>query len=287
MLKGSWGLINASDGVYAGYLDGVWGRPIDTQIEGRGLFKCKIQVSGNSRYLYEDRLEDVFSGASLLFLNHTEAVKKEERIGKGTRERSLTIIMPVTDGDVAGCSREDPAVDRAARALQQGFHHQRCEPPAAALQRVDSFFNGRSSSAIKDKLSRARVDEMTGLLLETFFKQYEPARTYALTGREVRRAHAARDIIMSDLSATPHLNHLSRSVGLNRMNLNRAFREVFGTTVFQLLLEERMKLALALLETGEQSGADIAASCGYEHYSNFSAAFKRYYKFSPSAVTRQ
>lgn len=69
MLTGSWGLIEASDGVYAGHLDGVWDRDVDTRIEGRGLFKCKIQVSGNSRYLYSDRLEDDFSGASLLYLN--------------------------------------------------------------------------------------------------------------------------------------------------------------------------------------------------------------------------
>lgn len=214
-------------------------------------------------------------------------MKKQERIGKGTRERSLTIIIPVTEGDIGGCSRENASVDRAARSLQQGFHHQRNTPSAAALRRVGAFFDGSCSPATRDKVSRARLDELTGLLLETFFEQYEPARTYALTGREVRRAHEARDILMSDLSVTPGLNQLGRAVGLNRMNLNLAFREVFGTTVFQFLLKERMRLALTLIEQREKSGADIAASCGYEHYSNFSAAFKRYYKFSPSAVARQ
>lgn len=287
VFDGSWGLITASDEVYAGYLDGVWKRPLRYKIEGEDLFKCKIQAWGDSRYIYSERLEDIFSGSALLFLNHTRSVKKEESIAEGVRERSLTIVIPVTDESVGGCSRDDPAVDRAARVLQQGFYHQRCEPPAAGLHRVDSFFDGRCPPSVKDKLSRAKLDELTSLLLGVFFEQYEPARSYALTSREMRRAQEARDIIMNDLSATPRLNHLGRTIGLNRMNLNRAFREVFGTTVFQFLFEERMKLALTLLKKNDQSGADIAASVGYEHYSNFSTAFKRYYKFSPSEVSRQ
>ena len=287
MFDGSWGLVHASDAVYAGYLDGIWKTPLLLPIQGEGLFKCKIQVHGNSRYTYDDSFEDVFAGPSLMFLHHTKTVKKEERIEKDVRERSLTIIIPVTDGHIGGCSRDDPAVDQAAAVLLRGFYHQRMEPPALALRRVNAFFDGESSSAVKDKLSRAKLDELTCLLLETFFEQFKPARTYSLTGREVRRALEARDIIMRDLSATPQLDHLGRTIGLNRMNLNRAFREVFGTTVFRFLLQERMKLALTLLEEGGQSGADIAASCGYEHYSNFSAAFKRHYNFSPSAMTRQ
>ncbi len=286
MFEGSSGRFFASDAVDAGWLDGIWRETTEYKMSGEGLFKCKIQVSGHSRYVYNRRQEDIFTGPSLVFLNHAEGLEKQERVNKGVRERSLTFIVPITDEDVGGCSRENPAVDRAARDLGQDFYLRRCEPPAAAFRCVSAFFDGKTSTHAKDKFARSKVDELICVLLDAFFEKYEPPRSYALTTKEVRRAREARDIIMNDLSVTPQLNSLGRAVGLNRLNLNRAFREVFGTTVFQFLLEERMKLAFSLLEQGEDPGTLVASACGYDHYSNFSAAFKRFYKISPSAVGR-
>ncbi len=62
-----------------------------------------------------------------------------------------------------------------------------------------------------------------------------------------------------------------------------------ASTPYQMLLDIRMNKAWELLSTGLQV-AQTAYAVGYEHPSNFSAAFTRFYGRSPKSIaslTRQ
>ena len=60
------------------------------------------------------------------------------------------------------------------------------------------------------------------------------------------------------------------------------FRELFGTTVFNYLTEQRMKQAEELLRSGKLSIAEVANLIGYSQPASFAAVFKRKFGITPS-----
>lgn len=96
------------------------------------------------------------------------------------------------------------------------------------------------------------------------------------------KMHDARDIILSRYTDMPSLHALAVLIGTNECTLKRAFREEFGTTVFQYLFDHRMMLAAKYLLDTTLPIQIIATRLGYDYQSHFCTAFKRKYGLSPS-----
>lgn len=101
---------------------------------------------------------------------------------------------------------------------------------------------------------------------------------------DVDKLHYAREIILQRMNEPCSLMQLARLTGLNDFKLKKGFRDLFGTTVFGYLLEERMTLAKRRLLEGQMSIADIAAEVGYKNATHFTAAFKRHFGYLPSDI---
>ena len=71
----------------------------------------------------------------------------------------------------------------------------------------------------------------------------------------------------------PTLVELAHLIGLNDYTLKKGFCQVFDTTVFGYLTQERMKQAERLLAQ-QQSVATVAIAVGYASPTAFSGAFK-------------
>lgn len=99
---------------------------------------------------------------------------------------------------------------------------------------------------------------------------------------DLERIHQARQILQSNLQTPPCLVNLARQVGLNDRKLKEGFRQVFNTTVFGYLTQQRMEKACQLL--GQQrSVAAVAAIVGYASPTAFSGAFRRKFGVTPKA----
>ncbi|MDV3349012.1 AraC family transcriptional regulator [Leptolyngbyaceae cyanobacterium CCMR0082] len=104
---------------------------------------------------------------------------------------------------------------------------------------------------------------------------------------DVHRLYQAREILLTDLEHPPSIIELARRVGINDFKLKRGFRQIFGTTVFGCLYDYRMERAKQLLDTHNLKVAQIAQTVGYANPSQFSAAFKRKFGFSPKNYRSQ
>ncbi|WP_287804368.1 AraC family transcriptional regulator [Diaphorobacter sp.] len=100
------------------------------------------------------------------------------------------------------------------------------------------------------------------------------------TPGDVEKLRQARDLMYSQMDRALTIPYLCISVGINEFKLKRGFREIYGTTPYQALLEIRMQRARQLLEAGSQV-AQVAYAVGYAHPANFSTAFERYFGFRP------
>lgn len=99
---------------------------------------------------------------------------------------------------------------------------------------------------------------------------------------EIDRLHQAKEILLQDIENPPSLLELAHKVGLNDYKLKSGFRQVFGTTVFGYLHQQRMQQAHHLLQVNELNVTEVANLVGYTSLSAFSTAFKKFYGISPS-----
>lgn len=77
------------------------------------------------------------------------------------------------------------------------------------------------------------------------------------------------------------LDFLCDKFYISKFYLSRSYERVTGKSIYQYILEKRMIMARQLLISGEKP-TDIYALCGFNQYSNFYRAFKKYYHMSPS-----
>jgi AraC-like DNA-binding protein len=97
---------------------------------------------------------------------------------------------------------------------------------------------------------------------------------------------AVRDLINEKLDCPPNLSEIARTVGLNEYKLKRGFKEVFQTTVFGYLAEQRLLLARQYLLDTRKTAAEIAAELGYATPQHFNNAFKKRFGAPPAKVRK-
>ena len=95
------------------------------------------------------------------------------------------------------------------------------------------------------------------------------------------KLNAVRDLINEKLSSPPNLSQIARTVGLNEYKLKRGFKELFSTTVFGYLSEQRLLLARQYLQDTHKTAAEIAAELGYSTPQHFNNAFKKRFGSPP------
>jgi len=94
----------------------------------------------------------------------------------------------------------------------------------------------------------------------------------------------AKDIILNRLNNPLTISELSLQIGLNQCYLKKGFKELFGTTVYDFVQEQRMLKAKILLLTSNFSVSQVADEIGFSSASNFSSAFKKYAGVFPSEL---
>lgn len=81
------------------------------------------------------------------------------------------------------------------------------------------------------------------------------------------------------------VEQIARSLNINRRYMSRIFKERYGKTVMEYLVDYRLKKATERLLAGA-SVADAAKSSGYRDVFNFSKMFRKKYGVSPSEYAK-
>ncbi len=94
----------------------------------------------------------------------------------------------------------------------------------------------------------------------------------------------AKEIILKQLHHPPTIPELSLQIGINQCYLKKGFKELFGSTVYEFVQEQRMLQAKMLLSTSDFSVSQVAEKIGFSSLSSFSAAFKKHTGVFPSEL---
>ncbi|MCD4713123.1 MAG: AraC family transcriptional regulator [Clostridiales bacterium] len=106
-------------------------------------------------------------------------------------------------------------------------------------------------------------------------------RTARLTQNDVEAINKAHRLIIENIDAPPSIASLSRHMYISEQKLTIGFKKLFGLTIGQYIIDQKLIRAAKYLTTTDLSVHSVALKSGYVNTSNFSKTFRRKYQKSP------
>jgi AraC family transcriptional regulator len=105
--------------------------------------------------------------------------------------------------------------------------------------------------------------------------------------RATRQIAIAREHIVAGCATPLRIADIATSVGLHPVRLSRLFKRAYGCTPSEMLREQRVTRAAALIRQGRLSLTDIARCCGFYDQSHFSNTFRCVMGLTPGQYAQQ
>ena len=97
----------------------------------------------------------------------------------------------------------------------------------------------------------------------------------------------AHDILSQDPTRKIKIESLSMEIGINRNKLHYGFKQVYGSTIYTFLEQQRMERAQLLLLTTHKPIKTIASLTRYCTSSRFGVVFKKTFGVTPREFRKQ
>lgn len=137
--------------------------------------------------------------------------------------------------------------------------------------------------AIAKMYLESKVWELMALQLAQITEDRAKPCKHILKSEDCDRLYLAQTILGDRLNNPPSLKELAQEIGLNQCTLKRGFRQLFDTTVFGYLYQQRMEYARQLLQQRELNVSQVAKKVGYASQSRFATAFRKKFGVNPKA----
>ena len=156
------------------------------------------------------------------------------------------------------------------------------------LEHAIRFSVGDNGSSGGTELVRSKLAEL--LFIETlrrYINELPADATGWLAGvRDSFVAHALA-LLHNDPARPWTIADLARQVGLSRSRLAERFRHFLRESPMAYLAQWRLRLGAEILQTSDDSVAQVAATVGYGSEAAFNRAFKREFASPPAAFRQQ
>lgn len=132
-------------------------------------------------------------------------------------------------------------------------------------------------------------DAQSGVMLEKLLLQFYGLYCNAENTEERYNnqiINQAVKYIRDHISESFSLKEISSYLAVNSAYLSRLFKKNTGKTIVTYINEEKMKMAMELIESGALSLKEVALSTGFQNYNHFYLLFKETYGISPSEVKK-
>lgn len=93
---------------------------------------------------------------------------------------------------------------------------------------------------------------------------------------------ALRNAIITEPMKLWDIEEICYHLNMSRTYFHRLYRQAFGTTCIQDVIQNRISYACNLLKNTDLSVSEISEKCGYENYSYFMRQFRKHKNCTPS-----
>lgn len=152
------------------------------------------------------------------------------------------------------------------------------------LQVIREILDCKYEGDLKELFLLSKSIELLVIACEAHSQKTLANSKFINSSTDLEKIHAVKSLISDRLSNPPNLSEIAKAVGLNEYKLKGGFKEIFGTTIFGFLREERLLLGNQLLLDTRKSISEISEDLGYSSPQHFSNAFKKKFKHTPSSI---
>lgn len=227
---------------------------VESGQENRGL-SLEEQFRQTSPYSFEEQLWHWFRQGD--FERMAELFREKQRVGKLSQRRLRQYqYMAVTGIAIAIRIAAAEGVDQlAVYRISDRF-----------IQRVDTMTN-------EDQIIEAILQELRRL-----------TQMIRDVHQRLPRRKAVKDAvsyITDNLQCKLGLPEIAQHCGVSSSYLSRVFKEEMQQTVFGYILDEKLSVALQMLQSREFTAVEIAALLSFSSQSHFISCFKKKYGCTP------
>lgn len=154
-------------------------------------------------------------------------------------------------------------------------------------RRVNTLSQQLFGDNLTDAVGRLLVESYAlELIARTIQSIEESVERFSNTLRESdrRRMARVRQMIIDEPGGAHSLQSLAKEAGVSVSGLKTKFRQIYDQSVFAFLHEVRMDTARSGIELEGWTVTQAAHFTGYNHASNFSTAFQKYFGRSPGST---
>ena len=154
-----------------------------------------------------------------------------------------------------------------------------------AIKRIlNEIIDCKYSGGLKKLFLLSKSIELLVVQAEQICVTETTSGKFIKSNAEIDKIIAAKDLIINCMQSPPTLSQISKSVGLNEYKLKRGFKEIFNTTIFGYLADQRLELAQKLLKDTDKTAYEISMDIGYSSPQHFSNAFKAKFGVPPKNI---
>jgi AraC-like DNA-binding protein len=160
------------------------------------------------------------------------------------------------------------------------------EIPTSLLLVLCQLFSKQFSENAQKLFYQSKVLE---ILSEYFSSRIPNTESCPFLNDEVviRKLKHAKDFILENLDNPPDLKTISRKAGLNEHQLKVGFKELYGNTVYNYIIDHRLNQSRLLLDSGKYQVKEVAYRIGYSNTSHFIAFFKKKFGITPKQYLKR
>lgn len=179
---------------------------------------------------------------------------------------------------------DEPAFDTLINAMTQPLLVRRHTLDARLREIAWSALNPPFATGLAEVHQEACALNMLCILAEYFQGSGANAPADLPKGKALERMLAVRRFIDLDPVAVKSLSGLAAQFGISQSGLKRDFQLAFGVSARDYLLERRMLIGRNAILRDRVTISEAAYRAGYQHPSNFTAAFTKHFGYPPSAL---
>lgn len=131
---------------------------------------------------------------------------------------------------------------------------------------------------------RIKSEELIVLLLNEVDKT---KNTISLSDDVIQKMHDIDTLVRTNLETNYSIVQLARLTRLSISNLKKYCKIYFSKSIHQYLLGVKMEEAEKRITKTNESLKDIAFNLGFKNEPNFSAAFKKFYRYPPGHLRKR
>lgn len=141
-----------------------------------------------------------------------------------------------------------------------------------------------------EKLQNLKLFQYAVELLNLFLQKVEQRTIIhdisGIHSSDIEAVFLIRKQILENLISPPPLRQLSIEAGMSISKLQKCFQQVFGKSISQYALSEKMNLARQMLDTKKYSVSEVGYQIGYTNLSHFTKAFHKELGMNPKVYLR-